>query len=195
MEWGNLSVAALAVSIASTCIRWRVPAVPPALATAGIGASLCIALLSLFHPSYALAASLTINAAVFCGLIDFLAFRRKSEKTSAKGAMLRLTFYGDHRHPTVVRSENIATWCAYYNQAARFTGQNLEGEEVTLLEIPRSWAVFLCYESATQVSQIIASLNAPGLPPYNIVVSTTHACVIAFSADIPAGDLEIFVQR
>jgi hypothetical protein len=73
-------------------------------------------------------------------------------------------------------------------------GVGADGKQQKLFESSPTWAIFIAYDRPTEVSQIVASLNAPGIPPHTVLVSTKRACLIAFGHDIPAGDLEIDVR-
>ena len=197
MEWGIFTVAAVAVSLASLFVRWRWPTVPPFLASAGFFGCVSIAVMSqisLAHPSPWLAISIAVNAAFFGGSVDYWLLTPNKSAEEANGATLRLTFHGDDRHPTSLRLLNIGSWFAYYSSHARIEGQAEDGSRTLLAQTPKTWAIFIAYDRPTEVIQIVASLNAAGLPPYTILLSTKRACVISFSADIPAGDLEIDVR-
>lgn len=86
MEWGGLTTTAVAMSLASLCIRWRLPSVPPLLATAGVGASLCVAVLSLFSPPVPFAASLALNAALIAAGVDYWRLQKARASPSLENA-------------------------------------------------------------------------------------------------------------
>jgi hypothetical protein len=71
MEWGNLTVAALAVSAAALFLRWRFPAVPTFVATGGFAVSFCVALFSVFNPSVPLALSLSLNVGLTAVALEY----------------------------------------------------------------------------------------------------------------------------
>ena len=193
MEWGTLSTVALAMSGISLCVRWRFPSVPSFLASAGIGIGFCVLGLSLYPQPVLMTVSVVVNAALIAGMIDYWLSAPELDE-AVEGATLRITFHGDERHPTALYLKNIAGWFAYHSPYARIDGLAEDGTLTTLLSTPKAWAIFIAYERPTEVSQIVASLNSPGLPSYNILLSTKRMCVISFSADIPAGDLEIDVR-
>jgi hypothetical protein len=72
MSWGELTLAAIAVGAVSLFLRWRFPAVPPAIASAGLGASACVAICSHVNLPPSLVASLTLNAALLLAGADWL---------------------------------------------------------------------------------------------------------------------------
>ena len=195
MEWGTLSSVAVALSIASLCIRWRLPSVPGFVASAGLGVSFGVLGLSLYPIPVFPAASLTLNLALVFGILDFWLFAPRDAEGEAEGALLRLTFYGDDRHPTALQCRNVGTWFAYHSPHARIEAAGEDGSRTTLATVPKAWAIFIEYECPTEVRQIVASFNAAGLPPYNVLLSTKRASVIAFSGDLPSGDLEIDVRH
>jgi hypothetical protein len=195
IEWGSLSTVALALSFFSLCIRWRFPSVPGFIASAGIVGCLGLLVLSLYPVNRTITFLGTLNLALLMGIFDYWLSTPKKALEDANGATLRLTFHGDDRHPTALRVENVASWCAYYSPQIRVAGHSEDGSMTTLATSPKSWAIFIAYDRPTEVSQIVASLNASGLPPYNILLSTRRACVLSFGADIPAGDLEIDVRH
>ena len=194
MEWGTLSSVAVAMSLATLCVRWRFPSVSGAMASAGLGASIALLALSMYPLPLVLSASLIMNAAFMVGGLDHWLLSPAISESEAKGAMLRLTFYGDDRHPTAMTTTNVNTWFAFYTPHMSVGTQAADGSQAPWLSIPRTWAIFIAYERPTEVAQILAFLNAPGLPPYTILMSTKRACVVAFNADIPAGDLEVDVR-
>jgi hypothetical protein len=71
MEWGSLTISALAMTGASTFIRWRFPSVPNFIASAGIAASFAIAIFSVLDPGLLLASSLALNAGLVVGILDY----------------------------------------------------------------------------------------------------------------------------
>lgn len=196
MDWGNITTVAIAVSMASTFVRWRLPTVHPAIASAGLGASICAAILSFIQPPFILAASITLNFGLVAAVIDllFVSKLKPARTEEAQGATLRLTFHGDDRHPTAIKCQNVGSWCAYYSPSIHLAGQAEDGVLSTFAVTPKAWAIFIAYDLPTEVTQIVASLNASGLPAYNVLLSTKRACVVSFSSDIPAGDLEIDVR-
>ena len=196
MDWGNLTIAAAALSLGSLFVRWRFPAVPQYLASFGLGASLAALAMSFVEIPTILAVSIAVNVALSVGWLDYVFCTRPgADVAEGAGANLRLTFYGDARHPTCQRSTNTATWFAYYSPEIQLIGEDAEGLRQPIVKTPKTWAIFIAYDLPTEVTQILASLNTQGLPHYQILMSTKRACVIAFAGDIPAGDLEIEVRR
>lgn len=113
MEWGTLSTTALATSAASLFMRWRFPTVHPVLASAGVGAFLTIAALSLLQPPLSLAISVALNAALTAGLTDYAIWGRKQVRSnSVVESLLELRFHGDGRIPTGIQTKNIWRWFA-----------------------------------------------------------------------------------
>lgn len=194
MEWGTLTIIGTAIFLASLCIRWRIPSVPGFIASAGLGASVSILGLSFFQMPLVLAVSIVANVSFLAGIIDYWLFTSANSVKEDVGATLRLTFHDDDRHPTALRLANVATWCAYFTPQIQILGQDDDGAISTIAATPKTWAIFIAYDRPTEVTQIVASLNAAGLPRYDILISTKRACVIAFAGDIPAGDLEIDVR-
>ena len=164
MEWGTLTIVGTAIFLASLCICWRIPSVPGFIASAGLGASASIFGLSFFQMPLTLAVSVTANVSLLAGMIDYWLFTSSSSLKEDVGAMLRLTFHGDDRHPTALRNVNIATWCAYYTSQLQIVGQSEDGSISTIASTPKTWAIFIAYDRPTEVTQIVASLNAAKLP-------------------------------
>ena len=192
MDWGNLNVAAVTLSLGLMFVRWRFPAVPHYFASFGIGACLAVLAMSLYEVSSNLAALITVNFALAAACLDHLLFRRQGANAAeAHGANLRLTVHGDARSPTCQRSTNVATWFAYYSPEIQLIGVDADGLQQPFVKTSKTWALFVTYDLPIEVTQILISLNAPNLPSHQILISTKRACVIAFNSDIPAGDLEI----
>jgi hypothetical protein len=195
MEWGSLSYVAVATALISLCIRWRFPTVPKHIASAGVAMGLTTLAMSVSEFAAPFKISIIVNATLLFGMLDYWLSRSTlANATEGAGANLRLIFHGDNRNPTCLRSINVATWAAYGSPIARFDGVGEDGKQEKIFESSRTWVIFIAYDLPTEVSQIVASLNAPGIPPYTVPVSTKRACMIVFGHDIPAGDLEIDVR-
>ncbi|MDP2129626.1 MAG: hypothetical protein U0989_18510 [Azonexus sp.] len=101
MNWGDLTLAAIAVGAISLFLRWRFPAVPPVIASAGLGASICVAICSRFQMPPSLIASLTLNAALLVAGIDFI-FRRNLEKEPSTPASGQSDFETTNRRRSLI---------------------------------------------------------------------------------------------
>jgi hypothetical protein len=114
MEWGNLTTVTALMALASSCVRWRWPAVPAYLASAGIGASLCGVVLSFLHPSIALALSLTANAALLAGAADayFSRIGKRAHEPEAAGSAVLVLNFPANGPPTEVSNVNVHSWSA-----------------------------------------------------------------------------------
>lgn len=119
--FGFVSSAALAL------LRYRVPAIPPRLASAGIGAFIVVSALGFFTVTPLLAASLVINGALFAAGLDiWLSTRRRQAPLgSAKSAALTLNFTPTNP-PAEVTHQNVFTW---YTTSLLLTAHDEQGQK------------------------------------------------------------------
>jgi hypothetical protein len=74
--------------------------------------------------------------------------------------VLRLQFFGDHRVPQAISSENIANWFAYFSPSISVTLQVPGG-----FEVPPNWAIFLTLDKPATYRQVITSFSNPEVMP------------------------------
>lgn len=94
-------------------LRYRVPAIPPRLASAGIGAFLIVAVLGFLTLPVALGFSLVVNGALVGFGVDLWLSRRNRETPlgSAQSASLTLSFLPPET-PGEITNQNVFTWYA-----------------------------------------------------------------------------------
>lgn len=102
-------------------------------------------------------------------------------------AELRLHFYGDDRPPTRIFASNIWRW--YYLRNMFVTIDKNTGKEQRYA-IPN---LFISFDEPVKVGtlEVIADFK---LPLYEVKEFTNRFAIIAFSGDLPAGDLNITVR-
>lgn len=106
---------------------------------------------------------------------------------------LRLQFFGDHRIPHEVLSDNVAVWFAYFSASLSITPMDASGKPIEGgMQIPPNWVVFVALDKPAKYRQAIVSFSNPEVMP----IADTHMAnsrVIAISTrgQIPAGVLTI----
>jgi hypothetical protein len=180
------------LSVGLALFRYRFPALHPRLASAGIGICLAFALAEWLVVGPGLLASIVANGALGAVVLDgMLSGRRTAE---AAGAYLRLRFHGDMRAPTAIRSTNIANWFVYNSPQILLQEDAPDGSRRVVAQNPPTRTILIIYDRPTEVDQIVVGINAPGLPAYQVLQSTKRGCVVTFTDQIPAGELELDIR-
>jgi len=108
---------------------------------------------------------------------------------------LRLQFFGDHRIPYEVSSDNVASWFAYFSPSLAITPMDARGNTVAGgLKVPPNWAIFLALDKPAKFRQAIVTFSNPEVMPVTDVhMANSRAIVISIRGQVPAGVLSIHV--
>lgn len=105
---------------------------------------------------------------------------------------VRLQFFGDHRIPHEVSSDNVCAWCAYFSASIQIHGP--EGE--VMFGSQPNWAIFLVLDKPASFRQAITSFSNPEvMPVIDTHMANSRAIVISTRGQIPAGVLEIHIAE
>ena len=92
-------------------LRWRIPAVPKFLASAGLGASTALALLSFLDPSLGVALSVALNVGLIAGLTDYIFLQTRVPRSNERSGNIVLSF-PSNGPPDEVSNHNVHSWYA-----------------------------------------------------------------------------------
>jgi hypothetical protein len=108
---------------------------------------------------------------------------------------LRLQFFGDHRIPHEVSSDNVACWFAYFSASLSITPMDEKGNVIKGgMQIPPNWAVFVALDKPAKYRQAIVSFsNQEVMPITDTHMANARVIVISTRGQIPAGVLTIQV--
>ena len=112
----------------------------------------------------------------------------RTNRPIAKTASLRLHIFGDHRAPERLGFENIFRW--YYLQ----TFINIDVGPTGVTRIGRLSTLFLSFENDVMISTINVRSPDMQLPIYEVKEFNQRYAIIAFSANVPVGTLEVTVS-
>lgn len=122
-------------------LRYRVPAIPARLASAGLGAFLIVAVLGFVTLPPVLSASLIINGALFGVCIDRWFTQRSAPAGSAEFASLTLNFQPPEA-PGEVAHKNVFSW---YTTSLMLTAQSEDGSKHR--HVFNQWVVAIWFQN------------------------------------------------
>jgi hypothetical protein len=107
---------------------------------------------------------------------------------------LRLQCYGDDRIPTLLLKENVYHWFTLYSASREVTLVNDQQQALLTTGMPKTWTILMLFERPALYSEtkVLFSGAAP-LPPYEVKSHTDRHVLVHFMADLPAGELEIYL--
>lgn len=108
---------------------------------------------------------------------------------------LMLQFFGDHRIPQEISSENVGCWFAFFSPSLSITPLNEKGDPIEgKMQVPPNWVIFIALDKPAQFRQAIVTFSNPEAMPI-ADMHMANSRVIAFSTrgPIPAGALTIQV--
>jgi hypothetical protein len=110
---------------------------------------------------------------------------------------LRLQFFGDHRIPHEVSSDNVAVWFAYFSASLSITPMDASGKPIDGgMQIPPNWVVFVALDKPAKYRQAIVSFSNPEVMPITDThMANTRVIAISTRGQIPAGVLSIEVAE
>lgn len=110
---------------------------------------------------------------------------------------LRLQFFGDHRIPHEVSSDNVAVWFAYFSASLSITPMDASGKPIDGgMQIPPNWVVFVALDKPAKFRQAIVSFSNPEVMPItDTQMANTRVIAISTRGQIPAGVLTIEIAE
>ena len=110
---------------------------------------------------------------------------------------LRLQFFGDHRIPHEVSSDNVAVWFSYLSASLSITHTDASGNTIQGgMHIPPNWVVFIALDKPATFRQAIVSFSNPEVMPImDTHMANTRVIAISTRGQMPAGVLTIEVAE
>jgi len=124
--------------------------------------------------------------------IYFAGTRKRAQdiEPSAVKTSLRLRFNGSHQIPTRVHEDNVFRWFTLFSASRYMQAMNERADPVFVASIPRTWTILMIMERPALFSEV-KIFHSGVLPPYEVKDTSVRHVLVFFSADIPAGELEI----